>query len=900
MNRSSIRRPTFGVIVFFASLISIEVRAQRVQWEVIDGGNGHYYEPIASSVTWSEANAAAVQAGGHLATVQSAAENEFVFQLVNADRYWKDFGESTANWGPWLGGRQEISAPEPAGGWNWVTGESLSFTKWIGGEPNNQQLQSGLQENSLHFFSSPSGTRGSHWNDFFDDPVYRLNGYVIEYEEPRKHLVLITHGYNSDSEWPSDIRNNITAQINNRFSENVAWPLSWSEHGSTYAHAPDGFNWEVVSFDWSSSAFNLTELQLIPHQAKANAERIGRRLGNMLRDEEYDSIHLIGHSAGTWLIDAIADELQSDSVDVHLTFLDAFTPGSTSLQLGDHADWAEHYVHNGSLPLTNDTLRHAFNVDVTALRPEVHPGELFEGHAFPWQWYLSSTATPTAPFNHGWGFQRSVDFQEKHPSHSIYRKGARIELVSGRVIDFKPGALSVSTQNLSINSSSTTVSDTGTISDLSSTAFTMNTGSPVWLTTEFELLEDAEFMRFSYEFLTESDGLLLVSVNGNLISLFDEGASLGVNDSDWQWMGGVLEAGTHDIRFELTGGSAVQSSVRVSNIQMGQFDLAPGPNYNNDNRIDELDYSVWRSTFGSDSDLRADGNGDSIVNAADYVTWRDNKGRVDDATLLTVSSARDVASGTTVRVAATVISTFDLVNSTNSQDFFVQDSTGGLRIFGSTNRIQSLIAGLSEGDSIIITGVTNSFNGALQLIESDDAVTIEVKGHSGLPDPVLITTDDLANFSSTAEALEGMLVKLENVQFVDTGFFLGPANYSVTDGLSLSTTRISTSQLDLVGTQIPSGLVDLIGILHQNDQTNLGPGNPGTGYQLLLRSLADISPASLETSEELDGSHSVPEPHINAFIGIACVAFLCFPKRKLSSGRNESSLRTLSQEAQVG
>ena len=37
----------------------------------------------------------------------------------------------------------------------------------------------------------------------------------------------------------------------------------------------------------------------------------------------------------------------------------------------------------------------------------------------------------------------------------------------------------------------------------------------------------------------------------------------------------------------------------------------------------KADHDVWRATFGSTTDLRADANGDGHVDAADYVVWRD-------------------------------------------------------------------------------------------------------------------------------------------------------------------------------------------------------------------------------------------------------------------------------------
>jgi hypothetical protein len=49
------------------------------------GGVGRYYEVVSApnGVTWSAAQAAALQAGGSLAAPATAAENAFVFNLVD-------------------------------------------------------------------------------------------------------------------------------------------------------------------------------------------------------------------------------------------------------------------------------------------------------------------------------------------------------------------------------------------------------------------------------------------------------------------------------------------------------------------------------------------------------------------------------------------------------------------------------------------------------------------------------------------------------------------------------------------------------------------------------------------------------------------------------------------------
>ncbi|QDU89508.1 Di-glucose binding within endoplasmic reticulum [Pirellulimonas nuda] len=44
--------------------------------------------------------------------------------------------------------------------------------------------------------------------------------------------------------------------------------------------------------------------------------------------------------------------------------------------------------------------------------------------------------------------------------------------------------------------------------------------------------------------------------------------------------------------------------------------------------VDQSDYQVWRKSFGSTTNLAADGNGDGVIDAADYSAWRDHLGEV--------------------------------------------------------------------------------------------------------------------------------------------------------------------------------------------------------------------------------------------------------------------------------
>ncbi len=145
-----------------------DVSSESIQWLVSEGGNGHIYQAVSVSagITWDDAKLAAEAAGGHLATLTSAAENDFVFNLVaDYPEFWQ------LERGPLLGGYQPANATEPRGDWQWVTGEAFNFTSWAGGEPNNLG-----NEDILQYFS-PSAAK---WNDLSVNGL--VSSYVIEIE----------------------------------------------------------------------------------------------------------------------------------------------------------------------------------------------------------------------------------------------------------------------------------------------------------------------------------------------------------------------------------------------------------------------------------------------------------------------------------------------------------------------------------------------------------------------------------------------------------------------------------------------------------------------------------------------------------------------------------------------
>lgn len=142
---------------------------------------GHYYDVVGhpGGITWFDADAASqslryLARKGHLATVTSQAENDFITANVMPKRPEKFY---------WLGGYQPPDADEPAGDWQWVTGETWDYTHWNPGEPN------GVAEDWLEIYG-PLVPETGYWNDLrwgwenWENDPYLVGAYIVEYEGP--------------------------------------------------------------------------------------------------------------------------------------------------------------------------------------------------------------------------------------------------------------------------------------------------------------------------------------------------------------------------------------------------------------------------------------------------------------------------------------------------------------------------------------------------------------------------------------------------------------------------------------------------------------------------------------------------------------------------------------------
>jgi hypothetical protein len=133
---------------------------------------------VPEGITWVDANSSAEQNGGHLVTITSQEENDFVFDLVNDDIYW---GYQGNGWrvGAWIGAYQEGGSAEPDGGWNWITGEPFEYANWMEGQPNSNPNYAPENENVINFGFAKS--RVDTWNDRRD--YSQVYAYIIEFPQ---------------------------------------------------------------------------------------------------------------------------------------------------------------------------------------------------------------------------------------------------------------------------------------------------------------------------------------------------------------------------------------------------------------------------------------------------------------------------------------------------------------------------------------------------------------------------------------------------------------------------------------------------------------------------------------------------------------------------------------------
>jgi DNA/RNA endonuclease YhcR with UshA esterase domain len=169
---------------------------------------------------------------------------------------------------------------------------------------------------------------------------------------------------------------------------------------------------------------------------------------------------------------------------------------------------------------------------------------------------------------------------------------------------------------------------------------------------------------------------------------------------------------------------------------------------------------------------------------------------------------------------------------TQKNNFFLQDATGGINVFG--NVFDSTSLNIKQGDRLKVTGKVIVYNGLAEL----EATSItRISEGNALPTVKDITILDLNTFT-IAEPLEGTLVKVSGKVTATSG---SPnVNVTFVDENNKSTT---VRVMGATGIKVESDLVigksySITGIVGQFHSA----ASPTGGYQVFPRSVQDITP----------------------------------------------------------
>jgi hypothetical protein len=134
-----------------------------------------------------------------------------------------------------------------------------------------------------------------------------------------------------------------------------------------------------------------------------------------------------------------------------------------------------------------------------------------------------------------------------------------------------------------------------------------------------------------------------------------------------------------------------------------------GGDYEDDEIVDHDDYMLWRATFGSTTDLRADGNANNEVDAADYALWRNELGMSsawDDSTMGQHGALPLVDFGSAPRVANVIVSGSISVHAPYS--FTLHDGGG--------EQLRTVPVGGADTISVVFTEDVNVLADDLRLV----------------------------------------------------------------------------------------------------------------------------------------------------------------------------------------
>lgn len=164
MNNRNHRTLALAAIMIALSCASA-LRGSSISGPFVNGDNGHTYL-LLNEASWTDSEAEAVTLGGHLVTISSAAENEWV---------WSTFKDRLPGPGTlWIGFTDQAQE----GTWCWANGENAAFVNFQVGQPDDAH-NSGIPgdgQDYAHMWIN--GELPKQWDDY-NNHAFSSHGYGV-------------------------------------------------------------------------------------------------------------------------------------------------------------------------------------------------------------------------------------------------------------------------------------------------------------------------------------------------------------------------------------------------------------------------------------------------------------------------------------------------------------------------------------------------------------------------------------------------------------------------------------------------------------------------------------------------------------------------------------------------
>jgi Immunoglobulin domain len=417
-----------------------------------------------------------------------------------------------------------------------------------------------------------------------------------------KNLVFVTHGWQSilgnpggppPQPWMVEMTNDIVQQL-------IA--------------SGQSSEWQVEAYYWLNDAWTFS-----PEAALNYGISDGTQIGKQIAGESFQFVHLIAHSAGAGLIQAIADQLETSPSPpaIQMTFLDPYVGLIDEYQsvYGHNATWSDcYYVEDGTGGFTSGNLVHAFNVDVSWVDPLHTPapylgpggGEVaLSSHGYPIDFYIQSIINTDPHWcgaSYGYALSKEKDgafwinnlandpvgtgpFLPCSPADAVQNPNpgiAGLEAVANGIPD------DISALNHAVGDATYSVVNgagfemqslwsalplvkTGGAQPMGETF----TNTPAWLAIGLTITNPVNFVQFDAAFTdtNSAQGLLTVYWNTNQIGFVDERVAARNSQTYRFLLPGAVTNGLYTLSFRLDS-FANSSSVAVTNVTTGFVGVA--------------------------------------------------------------------------------------------------------------------------------------------------------------------------------------------------------------------------------------------------------------------------------------------------------------------------------------